>query len=87
MNTHIPSVRSPQLQPGPELVKLIPDMLLQYPSRTPELYTAKIAPLIEKAMNGFNTTVFAYGATASGKSHTMVRSASETALMCADRHG
>ncbi|WVQ81716.1 hypothetical protein IAT38_003841 [Cryptococcus sp. DSM 104549] len=47
------------------------DKLLQYPSTTPELYADKVAPLVEKAMNGFNSTVFAYGQTGSGKSHTM----------------
>lgn len=48
------------------------DKLLQFPSTTPELYNAKIAPLVEKAMNGFNSTIFAYGQTGSGKSFTMV---------------
>jgi centromeric protein E len=38
----------------------ISDKLLQYPSTTPELYEVKVAPLVEKAMNGFNSTVFAY---------------------------
>ncbi|WVR06885.1 hypothetical protein IAU60_003921 [Kwoniella sp. DSM 27419] len=47
------------------------DKLLQHPSTTPELYHEKIAPLVEKAMNGFNSTVFAYGQTGSGKSFTM----------------
>ena len=54
------------------IFELMADKLLQYPSTTPDLYNAKIAPLVEKAMSGFNTTVFAYGATASGKSYTMV---------------
>nr|KIR85317.1 centromeric protein E [Cryptococcus tetragattii IND107] len=47
------------------------DKLLEYPSTTPELYADKVAPLINKAMNGFNSTVFAYGQTGSGKSFTM----------------
>lgn len=50
------------------------DKLLEYPSKTPELYVDKVAPLIDKAMNGFNSTVFAYGQTGSGKSFTMVSS-------------
>lgn len=45
---------------------------MQFPTRTPELYNDKIAPLVQQAMNGFNSTVFAYGQTGSGKSHTMV---------------
>ncbi|ODO06440.1 centromeric protein E [Cryptococcus wingfieldii CBS 7118] len=47
------------------------DKLLQHPSTTPELYTAKVSPLVDKAMSGFNSTVFAYGQTGSGKSFTM----------------
>ena len=35
------------------------DALLQSPSTTPELYSSKIAPLVDKAMNGFNSTIFA----------------------------
>lgn len=50
----------------------MPDTLVQFPTRTPELYENKIAPLVDKAMKGFNSTVFAYGQTGSGKSHTMV---------------
>lgn len=52
---------------------LIPtDTLVQFPTKTPQLYQNKVAPLVEKAMKGFNSTVFAYGQTGSGKSHTMV---------------
>jgi hypothetical protein len=35
------------------------DMLLKQPSKTPDLYASQVAPLVEKAMNGFNSTVFA----------------------------
>jgi centromeric protein E len=49
------------------------DKLLQFPARTPELYEENVAPLVIKAMNGFNSTIFAYGQTGSGKSFTMVR--------------
>jgi centromeric protein E len=36
------------------------DALLEYPARTPDLYEDKIAPLVDKTMNGFNSTIFAY---------------------------
>jgi centromeric protein E len=35
------------------------DALLTYPDTTPVLYNSKIAPLVNKAMNGFNSTIFA----------------------------
>lgn len=41
-------------------VALIPsDALLESPARTPDLYEDKIAPLVDKTMNGFNSTIFA----------------------------
>ena len=35
-------------------------------STTPQLYEAMVHPIVDKAMEGFNGTVFAYGQTASG---------------------
>ncbi|WOO81136.1 Kinesin-like protein KIN-7L [Vanrija pseudolonga] len=57
------------------------DTLINYPTRTPELYDAKVAPMVQKAMNGFNSTVFAYGQTGSGKSHTMSGTRSELGII------
>ncbi|WWC70146.1 uncharacterized protein I206_104093 [Kwoniella pini CBS 10737] len=57
------------------------DKLLQFPSTTPDLYGAKVAPLVDKAMNGFNSTIFAYGQTGSGKSFTMTGTADELGII------
>jgi hypothetical protein len=46
-----------------------------------KLYRATIAPLIQHVINGHNCTVFAYGATGSGKTYTMVGSSADTGLM------
>lgn len=35
------------------------------------IYVASIKPLVDATLNGINATVFAYGQTASGKTHTM----------------
>lgn len=37
-----------------------------------EVYSAVVAPLIEEVLSGYNCTVFAYGQTGTGKTHTMV---------------
>lgn len=37
-----------------------------------EVYSTVVAPLIEEVMAGYNCTVFAYGQTGTGKTHTMV---------------
>ncbi|WVW84086.1 hypothetical protein I302_106115 [Kwoniella bestiolae CBS 10118] len=57
------------------------DKLLQYPSTTPELYGQKVAPLVDKAMHGFNSTIFAYGQTGSGKSFTMTGTSDELGVI------
>ncbi|ORY32865.1 kinesin motor domain-domain-containing protein [Naematelia encephala] len=57
------------------------DKLIQYPSTTPELYNAKVSALVDKAMNGFNSTIFAYGQTGSGKSFTMTGTDAELGII------
>lgn len=42
-------------------------------------HTAKL--LLENVLNGFNATVFAYGATGSGKTHTMIGDESAPGIM------
>ena len=46
-----------------------------------DVYAATIAPLITHALQGINCTVFAYGATGSGKTFTMVGGAEDPGLM------
>uniref|UniRef100_A0A182PQD4 Kinesin motor domain-containing protein n=1 Tax=Anopheles epiroticus TaxID=199890 RepID=A0A182PQD4_9DIPT len=41
-------------------------------SKQHEIYHAVVAPYIEEVLSGFNCTVFAYGQTGTGKTHTMV---------------
>ena len=40
-------------------------------SRQEDVYAAAAAPLVEAALQGFSATVFAYGQTGCGKTHTM----------------
>lgn len=35
------------------------------------MYSYSAAPIIDSIIEGFNGTIFAYGQTASGKTHTM----------------
>lgn len=41
-------------------------------SRQCDVYHTVVAPLIEEVLRGYNCTVFAYGQTGTGKTHTMV---------------
>ena len=36
-----------------------------------EVYTSVVAPVVHEVLEGFNCTVFAYGQTGTGKTHTM----------------
>lgn len=36
-----------------------------------QLYSTSVAPLVSRFLDGFNTTIFAYGQTSSGKSYSM----------------
>lgn len=36
------------------------------------VYQSVVAPLIEEVLSGYNCTVFAYGQTGTGKTHTMI---------------
>ncbi|GAA6044376.1 hypothetical protein JCM8097_004902 [Rhodosporidiobolus ruineniae] len=57
------------------------DLLHVAPRPTVELYDRKIRPVVRAALGGFNGTVFAYGQTASGKTHTMMGSPEEPGII------
>lgn len=46
-----------------------------------EVYEKTAKSLVKDILVGFNATVFAYGATGSGKTHTMVGHGGETGIM------
>ena len=46
-----------------------------------EIYTKTTKPLLDGIIEGFNATVFAYGATGSGKTYTMLGSQTEIGIM------
>lgn len=48
------------------------DMVLGEQSSQQQVYAATVAPLVRDVLRGFHAAVFAYGATGSGKTHTMV---------------
>ncbi|EFP88630.2 uncharacterized protein PGTG_14835 [Puccinia graminis f. sp. tritici CRL 75-36-700-3] len=48
---------------------------------TAEIYQSHIASMIQDAVAGYNSTLFAYGATGSGKSYSMIGSEKEDGIM------
>ena len=57
------------------------DMAFGVDAKNLDLYNATVAPLIPGLLQGYNATVFAYGATGSGKTYTMVGSKADKGLM------
>lgn len=57
------------------------DMAFGIDAKNFDLYNATVAPLIPGLLQGYNATVFAYGATGSGKTYTMVGSKADKGLM------
>ena len=45
------------------------------------MYIDTASDIIEQTVSGFNTTIFAYGQTSSGKTHTMYGTANETGVI------
>lgn len=62
-------------------VKYNLDYIFPPEASTLQIYKAMTQPLIQKVVNGFNGTVFAYGQTSSGKTHTMRGSAQEPGII------
>jgi kinesin family protein 18/19 len=46
-----------------------------------DVYRATTAPLVASVFEGYCATVFAYGATSSGKTHTMVGTPTDPGIM------
>ena len=69
-----------QIAPGSKLRRGTPikfDQVFNTAAKNRTIFAKLIQPLIEDAVKGFNATVFAYGQTASGRTHTMIGSQKE----------
>lgn len=47
------------------------DLCFDWTNKQSEIYVKSAAPIIENVLEGYNGTVFAYGQTGTGKTHTM----------------
>ena len=56
---------------GKEANKFTLDKIFDMSTTQQEVYNYAAAPIIESVIEGFNGTIFAYGQTSSGKTHTM----------------
>ena len=57
------------------------DSVFDETSTQEEVYKSTAAPLVRSVMEGFCATVFAYGATGSGKTYTMIGTPANPGIM------
>lgn len=67
---------------GSEYKQFTFDAVFDCNSTQEELYKKMVHPLIESVLNGFNATIFAYGQTGTGKTHTMEGVRDEKLPLC-----
>jgi kinesin family protein 18/19 len=56
-------------------------LLFDQHSTQEQVFEKTTKPLVKPVLNGYNSTVFAYGATGAGKTHTMIGNAEEPGVM------
>jgi centromeric protein E len=64
-----------------QLIKLTVDYMYTAEDTNYGVYDASVKKLVRKAAEGYNATVFAYGQTSSGKTHTMRGHADEAGII------
>jgi len=66
----IKNPNNPELGPG--MHKFTFDRVFDMKSKQEDVYDFAAKPVVESVLEGFNGTIFAYGQTSSGKTHTML---------------
>ncbi|XP_065562585.1 centromere-associated protein E-like [Artemia franciscana] len=66
-----------QILPSP----VIDDHVFDMKATNRDVYEQVTKPLVDSAVSGFNATIFAYGQTSSGKTHTMMGSKTERGVL------
>ena len=64
-------IKNPKLGPTDPIKTFTFDAVYDCNSRQLDLYAETFAPLVDSVLDGFNGTIFAYGQTGTGKTHTM----------------
>ena len=84
-STQSPSIRcgatSLTLSPGKSETRFNFDLVFGEDATQEAVYAEVGAPILRKALQGFNATIFAYGQTGSGKTHTMMGDAEQPGVV------
>lgn len=65
------TVRNPKAPPDDPMKVFTFDSVYGWESKQSDVYDDAVRPLVESVLQGFNVTIFAYGQTGTGKTHTM----------------
>lgn len=65
------TIRNPNAPPDDPLKVFTFDSVHGWDSKQSDIYDDAVAPLVVSVLRGFNGTIFAYGQTGTGKTHTM----------------
>ncbi|KAF3700959.1 Kinesin-like protein KIF3C [Channa argus] len=65
------TIRNPKSPPDEPMKVFTFDSVYGWDSKQSDIYDDAVRPLVESVLQGFNGTIFAYGQTGTGKTHTM----------------
>uniref|UniRef100_A0A3B5B829 Kinesin-like protein n=1 Tax=Stegastes partitus TaxID=144197 RepID=A0A3B5B829_9TELE len=65
------TLRNPKAPPDEPMKVFTFDSVYGWNSKQSDIYDDAVRPLVESVLQGFNGTIFAYGQTGTGKTHTM----------------
>ncbi|KAM4541750.1 kinesin-like protein KIF3B [Odontesthes bonariensis] len=65
------TIRNPKAPPDEPMKVFTFDSVYGWNSKQSDIYDDAVRPLVESVLHGFNGTIFAYGQTGTGKTHTM----------------
>uniref|UniRef100_A0A3Q3EN88 Kinesin-like protein n=1 Tax=Labrus bergylta TaxID=56723 RepID=A0A3Q3EN88_9LABR len=65
------TIRNPKAPPDEPMKVFTFDSVYGWESKQNDIYDDAVRPLVESVLRGFNGTIFAYGQTGTGKTHTM----------------
>lgn len=65
------TVRNPKAPPDEPMKTFTFDSVYGWDSKQNDIYDDTVRPLVDSVLQGFNGTIFAYGQTGTGKTHTM----------------
>lgn len=66
------TIRNPKAPPDEPMKVFTFDSVYGWDSKQSDIYDDAVRPLVDSVLQGFNGTIFAYGQTGTGKTHTMI---------------